>query len=118
MHDYYPLLGELVEKLEAVVVAQVTFGYQEGPYHKMRVELVGPDGTRARFNESAFKAERFGLGHAFRTMQSAPFQALSVPLGNYAFQIIVDDQHLYTLEYPIVRVPELPPGWPQIAGTR
>ena len=79
----------------------------------MRVELTGPDGELlARFSEKgAFKAERFGLGQPFRALVRAPFMELRPPPGDYTFQIVVDDVHVYSLEYPVIQVAELPPGW-------
>jgi hypothetical protein len=111
--EYYPTLDDNQHTLTGAVVAVVSFPPREGPYHKMRVEFTDSDGqVLATFEEGSIVGERYGIRQPFRKLVSAPFAGLILPRpGDYTFQIFLDDAHLHSLEYPVVRVQELPPGW-------
>ena len=113
--EYCPILEDREKRLAAAIVALVSFGYQEGPYHTWRIEVTGPPSEPAApISSGPFTGERFGLQQPFRKILSAPFAATFPGPGLYTFHIFLDDVLAHKLEYPIVRVQQLPPGWAKI----
>jgi len=99
--------GDRPVSVSGHLFSKFSLGSEEGPDHRIRVDLTSRHGAFAeRLDEWNIRARTDGPGQGYKAFCRLQVDQVSLPgPGEYAFRFWIDDRHAGSLEYPVIRLP-------------